>query len=73
MFKDLIDIQKLRKERNTAVDELKNLKSEFFDYVKTELSFARKYEELLETCKELQSENRQLKREKADLRKEIEK
>lgn len=73
MFKDLFDIQKLRKERNTAIDELNNLKSEYLDYLKSELSFARKYEELLETCKELKSEIRQLKRANADLESELRK
>ena len=58
----------LRKKCNTLQNDLDTMTYEFLEFTKTELRFARKYNELLELNKELKAENRNLKKELADER-----
>ncbi len=60
--------KKYRKERNTLELKYNALNEEFVEFLKTELRFAKKYEEQLELNKQLKTELRNLKKELADVR-----
>lgn len=58
----------LRKKNNTIKLQYETQTHEFLEFTKTELRFARKYNELLELNKELKAENRNLKKELAEVK-----
>lgn len=58
----------LMKKNNTIKLQYETQTHEFLEFTKTELRFARKYNELLELNKELKAENRNLRKELADER-----
>lgn len=64
----IIENRSLRKKNNTIKLQYETQTHEFLEFTKTELRFAKKYEEQLELNKQLKTELRNLKKELADER-----